>query len=425
MTAAAPSLADFDPLSYEYLIDPQAFVQDIYDEAPVFYHEPLDAYFVLRYDDVKRVLDDFETYSSHAYKGTPVRADLRDRIPEEWERVGQVIQGGQAINMDPPAHTGQRRAMQRTFTNKRVELVKPDIAAIANELIDGLVDKGSCDLVQDFAMQFTLRVVGTLLDLPADLLAGFHAWIADVFGVLSPIDLKPEDVTTPDDQLAATYERLYTAYLTYSKFVEERRANPGEDLASAMLALTEEDGRSALTSDQVLAHMVGITAAGTDTTAALITNMVRYFTERPEELELLLHDPSLWDNAVREGLRRSGIATQIFRISTRESELADVRIPARSNICVSLASANGDPSKFPDPLRFDVRRENAAEHLALGHGRHYCLGAPLAPPEARIAVETLYRRLPGLKADLDQQLDFVQSITVRVMLSQHVSWSAP
>src|SRR3954471_19752378 len=113
MSATAPSSVDFNPLSHQYLVDPQAAVQHLFETSPVFFYEPLNAFVVLRYDDVKRVLDDSETYSSHAYKGTPVRADLRDRIPEHWERVGQVIQGGQTINQDPPAHTWQRKALQR------------------------------------------------------------------------------------------------------------------------------------------------------------------------------------------------------------------------------------------------------------------------------------------------------------------------
>ena len=422
--SAPPAVAGFDPRSREFLLDPQAAVQHLYDEAPVVFYEPLNAYYVLRYDDVKGVLDDFETFSNHAYKGLPVPPRLRERIPEAWERVGEVIQGGQMINLDPPAHTGQRRALQRAFTIRRVENAKPDIEAVANELIDGLAERGSCDLMQDFALQLTVRVVGRMMALPQELLPGFLDWIGDVFGVLAPIDLKPEDVTTPDDQLVATFERLHSAYLTYAELLEERRASPGDDLASAMLALTDEDGRPALSTDQVLAHMVGITAAGTDTTAGLITNIVRFFTERPDQLRLVLDDPSLWENAIREGLRRAAVALYVFRISTRAADIAGVTIPAGSNVWLSLASANADPRKFPDPLRFDVRRENAAEHLALGHGRHYCLGAPLAPPEARIGLEALYRRLPGLTADLDQDLEFVASPVVRVMQSQRVSWSA-
>jgi cytochrome P450 len=262
-----------------------------------------------------------------------------------------------------------------------------------------------------------------MLDLPPDMLTGFQAWIIDMFALLSPIDLKPEDVTMPDDQIAGIYERVYRAYLVYADLLEQRRANPGEDLCSAMLTLTNEDGQPTFTSDQVLTHMVGITTAGGDTSANLIVNMVRYFTESPDQLQLVLDDPRLWDNAVLEGIRRAGISASLFRISNVESELAGITIPAGSNICVSIAAANADPRKFLDPLRFDVRRENVADHLGLGRGRHFCLGAPLVPPESRIALERLYERLPGLKADLDQELEFVKSISIRGIISQHVTWS--
>jgi cytochrome P450 len=235
-------------------------------------------------------------------------------------------------------------------------------------------------------MKLTLRVVGTLMGVPQELLPGFQAWVANVLGLLAPLDLKAEDVTIPDDQLVSIYERVYSAYVAYKELMEERRANPGEDLMSAMLTLTNEDGSLALTDDEVLAHMVGITAAGTDTTSNLIVNMVRYFTESPDQLELVRNEPELWDNAVLEGLRRASVSNLLLRTATEDSEVGGVMIPAGSKVALALPAANADPAKFPDPLRFDVRRPNAADHLGLGRGRHYCLGAPLAPPEARIAV---------------------------------------
>jgi cytochrome P450 len=423
MSTIASAIAKVDPESHQFLLDPQAAFQDLYEESPVFFCEPLDGYLIIRYDDVKRVLEDDETYSANAYKGLPVRADLQDRIPPERERMGHILQGGQIINMDPPLHTWQRRAMQRAVTRRRVEGVKPDIAAISNELIDGLADRGSCDLTRDFSMQLTLRVIGTLLNLPPHLLAGFQDWIVDIFALLAPIHLKAEDVTVPDDQLVGIYERVYEAYLVYSQLLEERKANPGEDLASAMLALTDDDGKPSLTQDQVLTHMVGLTAAGTDTTAALIVNMVRNFTESPDQLQLVLDEPALWDNAVCEGLRRAAVAMWVFRIVKRDHELGGVQIPAGSFVAVSVAGANGDPAKFPDPLRFDVARENASEHLALGRARHYCLGGPLIPHEARIALQILYERLPSLKADLDDEVEFVKSVALRTFSKQQATWS--
>ncbi len=421
-TTAQSSDAIFDPRSPEYFQDPQAVVQGALQTSPVFFCEPVNSYFIAGYDEVRQVLGDVETFSSRAYKGMPVRADLRERIPDEWARIAQVIQGGQLINTDPPEHIVQRRAVQRAFTLKRVASAKPAIEQIVNELIDGLIDRRGCDLVQDFALQLTVRVVGTMLDLPQEMIPGFLAWIGDVFAVLAPIELEADDVTVPDEQLVATFEGLYSAHLVYLDLLEERRASPGEDLCSAMLALTDEDGQPALSTDQVLAHMVGITAAGTDTTATLITEMVRHFTRDPGQLNAVLDDQSLWDNAIQEGLRRSAIALHSLRRSTRESRIAGVTIPARSHVWVGNAAANADPAKFPDPLRFDVRRANASEHVGLGLGRHYCLGAPLAPPEARIGLELLYGRLPGLTADLDQELEFVPSPVARVIVSQKVRW---
>lgn len=198
----APS--QFDPRSSDYIRDPHAAVQGLFETAPVFFCEPLGAYFVAGYDEARRVLRDSELFSSHAYKGLPVRDDLRSQIPLEWERVGQVIQGGQLINMDPPAHPGQRRAMQRTFTPKRVEATGPSIATIVDELIDGIAERGTCDLMKDFATQLTVRVVGTMLAVPPEMIPDFLAWIGDVFTILAPIDLKAEDVTIPDEQLVST-----------------------------------------------------------------------------------------------------------------------------------------------------------------------------------------------------------------------------
>lgn len=424
MGTLAPSIADFDPRSPEYLRDPHVAMQGLLEEVSVFYHEPLDTYYVLRYDDARQVFTDHETFSNRAYRAMPVREELRDRIPHEYERAGQVIQGGQILNQDPPQHTQQRRAAQRTFTHKRVAAAKPRIEAIADDLIDGFADQGGCDLLQDYGVRLTLRVVGTLLDVPAAMLPELQAWINDIFGILAPIDLKPEEVTTPDEELVATYERVHAFYVTYSKFVAERRANPGDDLASAMLTITDESGCPALSDDDVLSHMVGITAAGTDTTANLIVNMVRFFTESPDQLALLREDPSLWPNAMAEGLRRAAISNQVFRIARRDTEIAGVGIPAGATVGIVIPAANADPRKFPDPLRFDLRRENAAEHLALGRGRHFCLGAPLAPPEAQLALQALYRRLPDLRADLEQELEFIPALSVRGIISQRATWSA-
>jgi cytochrome P450 len=421
MTMVVESVEQFEPFSPEILADPCAAMQRLLAEAPVFHHAPTNAYYVLPYAEGRAVLGDWETYSNVKVRAMPVRADLRDRIPEHYERVGQLTQS-QLSNTDPPDHTPRRRAAQKTFTHKRVRELEPRIARISNDVIDGLADRGTCDLMQDYAVKVTLQVIATLLGVPGEMRRGLHEWIDDVFRVQAPVERKPEDVTIPDDELVATYERLWAGYRTYSELLEQRLAQPGDDLASAMLVLRDEDGRRALSNDNVLGLMLALTAAGTDTTANLIVNMVRYFTRWPEQLQRLQDEPQLWDNAVAEGLRLSAIAFQKYRISTASSEILGMAIPAGARVAVSVAAANSDPSVFADPLQFDVGRPNASEHLGLGRGRHFCLGAPVVLREARIALQTLYARLPGLTADLDQELEFMPALETRAILSQRVSW---
>ncbi len=421
MTTLVASVEEFDPFAAAFLVEPGGALQKLLIDAPAFYHEPTNAYYILPYANARDVLADSDVYSNVKTKTMPVRNDLRHRIPERYQRVGQLVQGSVA-NLDPPDHTPQRRAAQRTFTHRRIRELQPKIEAIANDVIDGFVERGSCDLMGDFAARLTVRVVTTLLDVPAAMVPGFSAWIDDVMRIQAPIELNAEDVSVPDDELAAAYERLYEGYRTYSGIVEERVAHPGDDLASAMLALKDVDGRRVLSNDRVLGYMLALTAAGTDTTANLIVNMVRYFTETPDQLERVMENPQLWDNSVCEGLRRSAIACQKYRISKQESEVLGLRIPARARVAVSLAAANSDPTKFVDPLRFDVARVNAAEHLGLGRGRHYCLGSPVVMPEARIALQVLYRRLPSLKADLDQKLEFKRHLEARSIVSQRAEW---
>ena len=193
-------------------------------------------------------------------------------------------------------------------------------------------------------MQLTLRVIGTMLDVPRRCCPA-SSWIGDVFGVLAPIDLKAEDVTTPDDQLVATYERLHAAYLTYSEFLEDRRANPGEDLASAMLTLTDEDGTPAFSTDEVLGHMVGVTAAGTDTTANLIVNMVRFFTESPDQLELVLADPAAGTTPSRRACAAPPSPTSSASAPTsRHRRDGD---PGAQQHLPEPAAANADPASSP------------------------------------------------------------------------------
>jgi hypothetical protein len=262
-----------------------------------------------------------------------------------------------------------------------------------------------------------------MLGLPPSELPAFEGFINEIFTLMIPLNA-PENPNMSPEALLEGYGRTHKAYRVFSKFVEDRRRDPQDDLASAMLALRAENGAPVLTNDAALAHMVGITVAGTGTTANLIGYVVRFLSAEPGTLDELRADPSLWQAVVEEGLRRASVSGLVYRRTTRATELQGVPIPADSLVAVNVAAANADPEKFPDPLAFDIHRPNASDHLGFGLGRHFCMGSPLARPEARIALEALYRRIPDVMADPDEDLEFAANFVVRSQLHQRVTWQA-
>ncbi len=422
--SSVPTLEGFDPLAPEYLADPRAFMLRAQKECPVFYYEPLDFWVVTRYDDIAMVLKDWETFSSRAFRAVPLPPELRDRIPAAHQRIPEDIITCNFINLDPPGHTLERRSAQKAFTRKLIAGTEGRIREIANELIDGFIDSGQCDLMHDFGYRLSLQVIVEMIGLPAETMPKFRDWIDDFFSLMAPANLRGDEPAQvlPVGEIEERYERVVAAHEFFVQFLEERRRDPRDDLATAMILATNEDGTPAMTDTQVIAHLIEITAAGSDTTANLLGHMVWLFTKQPEALAEIRNDPSLWENAVEEGLRRSVVTTHLFRITTRDVEICGVTIPAGSKVATPVPAANTDESHFPDPARFDPRRSNADQHLAFGSGRHLCMGAPLARLEARAALQELYRRIPDLSADLDQQLEFVPAITTPGLKHLAVTW---
>jgi cytochrome P450 len=424
-SSTIPTWDAFDPTSQEYWEDPLRYYQPAHRQHPVFAWGARNTLVFLRYEDVVELAQDFERFSSHAMgsRANALPPDLRDRVTREQEEIVDAIMHNQLVASDPPLHTRQRRLAQAVFTKSRINGTHQQIEAIVDELIDELAADGSCDLMNRFAYRLSLRIAGEMLGLPRSDLPRFRDWITEFFILRGSLAADAATLAGRHDEIAAAFARVLDAYAYFLEWVVDRRTNPRDDLASAMAALREEDGAPSLSDQEVLAHMIGIVAAGTDTTANLIGNMVRYFTEWPELLAELEEDARRWPIAIEEGLRRSAGAPQIRRAATEDTVLGGVEVPAGASVIGAIAGANGDPRRFPDPLRFDLRRPNLDEHIAFGWGRHFCLGAALARPEAQIALRELYRRLPGLEADLDEPQEFVLHAGPRIRLRQTVRWA--
>jgi cytochrome P450 len=417
---AHPTLEGFDPLSDEFLRDPRATFARAARECPVFHYPPLDLWIVTGYEPLVEVVADHETYSSRALRVVPPPPELAGRIPPNV--LDEVF-----VNLDPPTHTISRRNTNTAFTRGRIARMEGPIRAIAHDQIDRFAGRGRCELMHEFCYPVALRVIVRLLGMPEEDMPRFRQWTEDMFAVMGPGRAGDDENPGPakpmtEEERRERYSRLVEAHDYYRAYVEERRARPRDDLISALLAATGDDGRPALTTTRIVAHITELVAAGNDTTANLIGHAVLHLSRNPDQLAQVRRDPSLLENTVEEALRMRGTSAGLFRITTRDVELAGVRIPRDSVMWLVFPSAGHDERRFPDAGRFDIHRANAADHLAFGRGRHMCMGAPLARLEARVALEALFEHLPGIHATPGQPLSYLPVMTVVTLDRLEAEW---
>ena len=336
------------------------------------------AWVVLGYDAARQALGD-----------PRISKDMLAALAADGEVVAEGLPGPEfsrhMLNVDPPDHTRLRRLVSRAFTPGRVAALEPAIRGIAGRLLDSLDEAGPgavVDLVQGFAYPLPWAVIGELLGIPAADRPRVHAW----FQVLLTgwAGDPPADAVQASDGIVAYLREL----------VEAKRRRPADDLVSVLVTATEGD---ALTTQEVLSSLFQLVVAGHDTTASLIGNGVVALLDHPGQLQALLADPGRLPGAIDELIRFTApVPHATFRVTAEPVTLAGVPVPAHEQVLVCLGAANRDPGRFPAPDVLDIGRGDGA-NLGFGHGPHYCLGAPLARLEARIAFEELLGRYPRLR----------------------------
>ncbi|MEK6516848.1 cytochrome P450 [Bacillus thuringiensis] len=288
------------------------------------------------------------------------------------------------LNSDPPNHSRLRSLVQKAFTPKMIAQLDGRIERIADDLISDIERKGTLNLVDDYSFLLPIIVISEMLGIPKEDQAKFRIWSHAV--IASPET--PEEIKETEKQLSE-----FITYLQY--LVDIKRKEPKEDLVSALI-LAESEGHK-LSARELYSMIMLLIVAGHETTVNLITNTVLALLENPNQLQLLKDNPKLIDSAIEEGLRYySPVEVTTARWAAEPFQIHDRTIEKGDMVVIALASANRDETVFENPEVFDITRENN-RHIAFGHGSHFCLGAPLARLEAKIAITNLFNRMPELK----------------------------
>lgn len=401
--------AVFDPLSEAYLADPYPILKCARETQPAFYAPSIQHWVVTRYADLRHIFRNpaqFTAANANSPLMPPCPAAMRELADGGYNPIPTLA------NIDPPAHTRFRRLANVGFTPKRVAVIEPFIRDLARRFLDERFAGATADLVRDLAWELPALVLFRILGIPdADVpvvKAGGEHRLALVYGH-----------TAPDRQVTAA--RGMAGFFRYATgLVEARLAHPTGDFTSDLIQAIDHDGVR-LTVPEAATIMLGFVFAGHETTTGLLGNAFRRLLEDRASWDAIRADASLLPNAIEEVLRFDSSVIAWRRRTTQAVEIGTVQVSAQANLLLMIGSANRDPAQFADPDRLDIRRANARDHLAFGHGAHLCLGAPLARLQARIVLEEVSRRLPTLRL-LPTELRFMPNVSFRGPLSLPAAW---
>jgi len=376
----SPLIGKFNPFLPEFRADPYSYYRSLRASNPVYFSPALRGWILTRYADIDAVLHD-PRFSVNRLQSTLFQ---RLRPLESLRPDFKAAITNNLLMLDPPDHTRLRRLVNKGFTPRRVDALRPRIQAIVDEILAGLMDAREIDLIRDFAYPLPVIVIAEMLGVPAADRPQFKRWSDALVALLDPLQAE-NGLSTAQD--------AYVEFCAYFRDIfKARRRQPQDDLVSALVAV-EEQGET-LNEAELLSLCMLILAAGNETTTNLIGNAVLALLGYPDERRRLIDEPSLMPAAVEEFLRFDSPIQLTDRVATQDCRIDGHEIRKGQLVGLILGAANRDPQQFPAPDRLDVGRSNN-DHLAFSHGTHFCLGASLARAEAEIALSALLRRFPN------------------------------
>ena len=362
----------YNPLSAGMAQDPYPFYAALRARGQVHRSRLLNAWMFTRHGDVDAIMRDHRRFGSDPRQGTLSPRQMAMLPPPDEFTM---------LFLDPPDHTRLRALVNKAFTPRAVNALEPQIRGIMGGLLDDIGDPGGLDLMPAVAQPLPVIVIAEMLGVPPQDREQFKTWSAQRARLLEPT------IGRREREAGAAASRAFDAY--FRKIIEARRADPRDDILSALVQAEDEGER--LTERETLNMLRLLLIAGNETTTNLIGNGVLALLRSPDQLRRLRDDPALIPSAVEELLRFDSPVQTDFRRVLEDCEVNGFPVRKRDNVVLLIGAANRDPDAFDDPDRLDVGRDQGP-HLSFGRGIHHCLGAPLARLEGRIALEMLLER---------------------------------
>ena len=376
-------MAVFNPFLPSYQADPYPAYAALRAEDPVHFSAAIQAWVLTTHEDCERVLRDVDTFSSSSDTASGQLATVLQQQRREFP-LGEVPT---VLNSDPPVHTRLRTLLNRAFTPRAIEGLRPHIEDIADSLLaDAGRAGGRFDAVTGFAQPLPIIVIAELLGVPPE--------DRDQLKVWSTAIANTTNVLNTEDALAAARQATVELIAYMDEIVAQRRARPGADIMTALVQA--EEGGERLSHDELLAFSILLLLAGHETTTNLIGNGLLALTGHPEAAARLRAEPDLLPSAVEEFLRYDSSVQGAVRFARETVEVSGRTIEQGSTLLLLLGAANRDPAQFPEPDALDVAR-SPNRHLSFGRGVHFCLGAPLARLEGDVAFRALLDRFGELR----------------------------
>jgi cytochrome P450 len=351
---------------------------------------------VTGYDEACLVYADADTFSScnsvtGPFPGFPVSLEGRDDVSDLIDQHRNELPfSDQLTTMDPPEHRDHRHLLMRQLTPKRLKENEEFVWRLADRQIDGFIARGECEFNKDFANPFTLFVIADLLGVPEEEHEEFRTALAR----------QPHTNAVGSTNDTMSHSPLAWLYDRFSRYVEDRRREPRDDVLTALATTTFPDGTLPEVID-VVRVAANLFAAGQETTVRLLGTALQRIGEHPDLQRLLRERRELIPDFVEESLRVESPVKGDFRLARRQATVAGVDIPAGTTLMVLNGAANRDPRRFEHPAEFRVDRGNAREHLAFGRGVHSCPGGPLARVETRVGIERFLDRTTDISISED------------------------